>query len=632
MTIALAFFLLYLCHMFIKTADKKDAHTGKIYRYHKLCESYRIGNKTRHRTILVLGKLEDIQSDREKKMLADCIERYLGENGELFPADVPAHVEKLARHFTAQIQHKGFNKPGLQAGPVHDYVHNDTDFQHVDLSSVEMEDVREVGVEWLCKQVVEELRLGDFLRGLDWSEFQVETALIHLISRACYPASEHKTARWINENSAVCELFNRSPGGINRFGLYRAAQMLYQEKEGIEKHLSVRSNELFDLQDKIILYDLTNMYFEGRKAGSEIARFGKSKEKRSDAKLVSLALVVNREGFVKYSRICRGNIADCKTLEETLEDLSRGTSQTGRKPIVVIDAGIATEDNLALLKSKGYEYVCVSRSTLKDYKLSTEGVVHLEDKRENPIDVCWVEGEDREDHYLHVHSQMKAVKESSMSDHFCDRFEEELDHVARAIHKKGGTKKYGKVMERIGRIKERYPAANKHYEIEVTPKDGLAVAVSWKRKALEAPSGEGEYFLRTCIGQQDEKLVWEIYNTIRYIEEVFRVLKTDLSIRPIFHKKDENTIAHLFLGILAYSIVNMVRYRLKKHGIHHDWRNIVRIMNTQKTGTITMNRKDSKKVHLRLCSKPTPGAQEIYTAMGYKMMPFHRKKFVFPES
>ena len=487
-------------------------------------------------------------------------------------------------------------------------------------------------MEWFCKQVLEELRLGDFLRGLDWSEFQVETALIHLVSRACYPASEHKTARWINENSAIAELFNRSPGGINRFGLYRAAQMLYQEKEGIEKHLSVRSNELFDLQDKIILYDLTNMYFEGRKATSEIARFGKSKEKRSDAKLVSLALVVNREGFVKYSRICRGNIADCKTLEDTLEDLSRSTSQTGRKPIVVIDAGIATEDNLTLLKSKGYQYVCVSRSTLKDYKLSTEGVVHLEDKRENPIDVCWVAGEDREDHYLHVHSQLKAVKESSMSDHFCDRYEEELDNVSRAIHKKGGTKKYGKVMERIGRIKERYPAANKHYEIEVTPKDGLAVAVCWKRKALAGPSGEGEYFLRTCIGQQEEKLVWEIYNTIRYIEEAFRILKTDLSIRPVFHKKDENTIAHLFLGIMAYSIVSTVRYRLKKHGIHHDWRNLVRIMNTQKAGTITMNRKDGKKVHLRLCSKPTLGAQEIYAAMGYKMMPFHRKKFVFPES
>lgn len=618
--------------MFIKKADKKDPNTGKIYRYNKLCESYRIGNKTRHRTILVLGKLEEIQSEREKKMLADCIERNLGENLELFPAAVPAHVEKLAGFFSAQIQRKGFNKPGLQKGPGHDHNHNATEFQQVDLSSIEMEDVREVGVEWLCKQVLEELRLGDFLRGLSWSEFQVETALIHLVSRASYPASEHKTACWINENSAVAGLFNRSPGGINRFGLYRAAQMLYQEKEGIEKHLSVTSNDLFDLEDKIILYDLTNMYFEGRKATSEIARFAKSKEKRSDAKLVSLALVVNREGFVKYSRICRGNIADCKTLEETLKDLSRSTSQTGRKPIVVIDAGIATQDNLALLKSKGYQYVCVSRTTLKNYQLSTEGVVHLKDKRENPIDVCWVSGEDQEDHYLHVHSQMKAMKESSMSDHFSQRYEEELDNVAHAINKKGGTKKYGKVMERIGRIKERYPTANKHYEIEVTQKGDLAVAVSWKRKALAGPSGEGEYFLRTCIGQQEEKLVWEIYNTIHYIEETFRILKTDLCIRPIFHKKDENTIAHLFLGIMAYSIVNTVRYRLKKHGIRHDWRNLVRIMNTQKAGTITMNRKDGKKVHIRLCSKPTQGAQEIYAAMGYKKMPFHKKKFVFPES
>lgn len=632
MALALEFSFLYLCCMFIKTADKKDAHTGKIYRYYKLCESYRIGNKTRHRTIFILGKLEDIQSDREKKILADCIERYLGENREMFPADVPDHIEKLARYFSAQIRRKRFNQHGQKDKPIQSHTQVYTDFQQVDLSSVEMEDVREVGVEWLCKQVVEELGLGDLLSGLGWSEFQVETALIHLISRAAYPASEHKTAQWIQENSAVTELFNQTPDRINRFNLYRASQLLYKEKEGIEKHLSVRTNELFDLHDKIILYDLTNMYFEGRKISSKIARFGKSKEKRSDAKLVSLALVVNQEGFVKYSRIYRGNIADCKTLEETLEDLSVSTSMTGRKPIVVIDAGISTEDNLDMLKSKSYPYVCVSRSMLKNYQLSTDGQVHLEDKRENSIEVCWVKTEAGSDQYLHVHSQMKAMKESSMNDHFCDRYEAELDNAAQAIHKKGGTRKYGKVMERIGRIKERYPAANKHYEIEVTEKDGLAAAVSWKRKPLSIPSGEGEYFLRTSIGQRDEKLVWDIYNTIRFIEEVFRILKSDLSIRPIFHKKDENTIAHLFLGILAYSIVNTVRYRLKRHGIHHDWRNIVRIMNTQKTGTIIMNRKDSKKVYLRLCSKPTLGVQEIYTAMGYKMMPFHRKKFVFPES
>ena len=160
--------------MFIKIADKKEANTGKIYRYYKLCESYRIGDKTRHRTMLVLGKLEEIQSDREKKMLADRIEHYLSEDLEMFPADVPEHIEKLARHFSGQIKQQRFNKPSQQEKPVAGIVQDHTDFQQVDLSSVEMEDVREVGVEWLCKQAVEELGLGELLRGFGWSEFQAE--------------------------------------------------------------------------------------------------------------------------------------------------------------------------------------------------------------------------------------------------------------------------------------------------------------------------------------------------------------------------------------------------------------------------------------------------------------------------
>jgi hypothetical protein len=634
-TIAAYIPILYLYHMFIKTADKKDQATGKIYRYYKLCESYRIGDKTRHRTILVLGKLEEIQSDTDKKLLADRIEQYLSGSNALFTIDTPPHIDILAKQFSSQIKRKGLASHSIeQPSPSTTQQRQRKDIQRIDVSSIEMEDVREIGIEWLCKQTLEKLGLREFLEGLGWSLLQVDAALMHIISKAAFPSSENKIAQWINDNSAVAELFNRDPLSINRFHLYRASMMLYRQKEGIEKFLSSRTNELFDIQDKIILYDLTNTYFEGRKAASKIARFGKSKERRNDAKVVVLALVVNVEGFVKYSHIYRGNIADCKTLEETLEGLSLSTSTTSRKPVVVIDAGIATDENLRMLRSKQYQYVCVSRSRLKEYKLSERGIVHMQDKREQSIDVCWVENNQDDDQYLYVRSHMKAVKESSMNDHFCDRYEEELDNVARAIHKKGGTKRYGKVMERIGRIKERYPTANKHYEIEVKQQDGITTEVTWKRKGrpVNSKPGEGVYFIRTSLPLADEKLVWDIYNTIRQIEEAFRILKTDLSIRHIFHKKDEHTMAHLFLGIIAYTVVHTIRHRLKNYGIHHDWQNIVRVMNTQKAGTITMNRGDGKQLNVRVCSKPTLGAQEIYSAMDYKQMPFYRKKFVFPES
>lgn len=616
--------------MFIKASDKKDKTTGKIYRYYKLCESYRIGNSIRHRTLLALGKLDEIQSDSEKKLLADRIEYILKGSLEIFPSDVPEHIEKLAEYFSLRLQRQGFSRDATAKVAAEGSEQQTSDYQMVNLSSIAMEDVREVGIEWLCKQVVDQLGLGDFLKGLGWRDSDVETALIHIISKASFPCSEHKTAQWIQDNSSVAELFDKRPDSIDRFDLYRASKLLYRDKDAIEKHLSVKTNQLFDIEDKIILYDLTNTYFEGRKASSKIARFAKSKKKRNDAKVVALALVVNVEGFVKYSRIYQGNIADSKTLQNTLEDLSLGTSLTGRKPTVVLDAGIATKDNLNMLVAEGYRYVSVSRSKLKDYKLCDDGI-QIEDKRKNPIQVRWVDNAQEADQYLYIKSQLKALKEHAMNDHFCERYEEELNNIASAIHKKGGTKTYGKVMERLGRLKERYPAANMHYQIQVTEKQGVATEVSWKRKPMSAPPGEGVYFIRTNIEQTDEKLVWDIYNTIRNIEQAFRVLKSDLALRPVFHKTDENTVSHLFLGILAYSIVNTVRHKLKQQGIKHDWQNIVRIMNTQKTGTITMDRSDGKKVHIRLCSKPSQLAQEIYKAMGYKMMPFYRKKFVFPE-
>jgi transposase len=616
--------------MFIKAADKKDKTTGKVYRYYKLCESYRIGNKTRHKTIHTLGKIDEIGTNEEKKILADRIEQLLKGGQTLFCLDIPEYIEKLARHYYALIKRKRTISPILQPESIKSKA-LDKDYQLVDVSSLSMEDVREIGCEWLCKQVLEELDVETFLKSQNWTKKQIDTALLHLISKATYPASEHKTAQWINENSSVSELFGQEPLSINRFHLYKASKMLYKVKDGLEDYLSVKTNELFDLEDKIILNDLTNIYFEGRKVGSQLAKFHRSKEKRNDAKLVALALVVNVEGFVKYSKIYRGNIADCKTLENIVSQLALRTSFTGRKPTVVIDAGIATDENLKMLNQKEYSYVCVTRSKLKDYKFSGDKVVQLQDKRNHPIEVRWVEKQGQTDRYLYVHSQLKAIKESSMDEHFSERYEEELENLAQSIHKKRGTKKYDKVMERIGRIKERYSTANKHYEITVKAENNIAILITWKRKPAPIRAQEGVYFLRTNLEQTDEKQMWDIYNTIREIEATFRILKSDLSLRPIYHQKDDSTEAHLFLSILAYVIVSTIRYKLKKQGINHDWQNIVRIMNTQKAGTISMNLKDNKQINKRICSIPSASAQEIYSATNYKHMPFYRKNIVLPE-
>ena len=217
-----------------------------------------------------------------------------------------------------------------------------------------------------------------------------------------------------------------------------------------------------------------------------------------------------------------------------------------------------------------------------------------------------------------------------MAAHFSVRFEEDLNTLSSGLAKKG-TKKSEKVWERIGRIKERYPAANKRYTIDVQSNDAIATSVTWSRKNTEIKSTDGVYFLRCSQTDLDEKSLWNIYNTLTEIEATFRTLKTDLSLRPVYHQRDINSESHIFLGILAYSIVAAIRYQLKQKNIHHDWSNIVRKMNTQKNVTTAMINEKGKKILIKTCSNPTPDVIDIYDALNYKKRPFTRRKFVFPK-
>jgi hypothetical protein len=335
------------------------------------------------------------------------------------------------------------------------------------------------------------------------------------------------------------------------------------KKGAMEQHLSMRTNELFDIEDKIMLYDLTNTYSEGRKEGSQLAKFGRSKEKRNDAKLVVLALVVNPEGFIKYSSVLQGNMADPDTLEGMIDKLRVKTSSSAKKALVVIDAGIATEKNLAMIKGKGYDYLCASRSTLKNYRLEAgAGTVTVSDNKKQKIGLCRVKSDRNTDYYLRVESQSKELKERSMNQQFRERFEEGLQKIAESLSKKGGVKQEDKVHERIGRLKQKYPSIQRYFDIELEIKEEVAVkgkkkgkeaaqekkrvatSMKWSLKeGVDINARSGVYFLRTSLEANSEAVLWQCYNIIREIEATFRTLKTELDLRPIYHQKDENTMA-----------------------------------------------------------------------------------------
>jgi transposase len=414
--------------------------------------------------------------------------------------------------------------------------------------------------------------------------------------------------------------------------LYKSSLDLYRHKDDIEKHLSHRTNELFDLEDKIILYDLTNTYFEGTKTGSKVANFGRSKEKRSDAKLVVLALVCNVEGFIKYSSILEGNIADSATLGEMIDKLAGHTCSGGGT--VVIDAGIATKDNLALITAKGFKYLCVSNTQPKGYTVVVDRpAASIKTKSGHNIALQAVSTPEHTDYFLEVKSPLKKAKEQGMKSQFESRFEDMLKLANKALSSKSGIKKLDKVHERIGRAREKYPSVAKYYDIAVKSdkKTGLATQITWEKNAekeTEKNASLGRYFLRTNLDVKDEAIIWNIYNTIREIETVFRTLKTDLDLRPIYHKNDDATMAHLHLGILAYWLVNTIRFQLKRNNINSQWKEIVRIGNTQKMITTTGTNESGVLRQARKCSEPDTALKNIYKLLGHKSKPFTKRKSV----
>ena len=608
--------------MYFKCSIRPHPQTGSITGYYRLVESYRnADNRICHRTILNVGFMEDTNVDQRNKIQKQLTDRY--EHKQiLFEETDPVVIKYVEELWQRIIENKRL-----------DIVGADQSSRMVNIDTVKHRDVREIGAEWIGYNAWEKLELTQFLINKGWTEEQVQLAATQVISRAVYPASELKTTRWIRENSAVWELTGYDIEKLTKDKLYQSALSLYELKDDLEKHLSKRTNELFDIEDKIILYELTNTYFEGEKSNSKLAKFGRSKEKRNDAKLVVMALVVNIEGFIKYSSIHQGNIADCDTLSTMIDKLASHTCKD-RKAVIVLDAGIATEENLELIEAKGYKYLCVSRSKLKDYHpIQDRLTVLMETKSKQYVRLKAVSTEKNTDYYLEVKSPAKEMKETGMKNQFEQRFEEALQRIHKGIHNKGGVKQADKVHQRIGRAKERYPSVQQYYIIDVSVDEVTKTVreITWKKDAekhRDKSQGLGIYFLRTNLKLADEVIIWNIYNTIREIENTFRTLKTELDLRPIYHKNDNATLAHLHLGILAYWLVNTVRHQLKSKNINSCWTEIVRIGNTQKVITTTAKNSLEQLVSIRKCSEPDKNLQDIYDILKSKYQPFRKRKSV----
>jgi hypothetical protein len=600
--------------MYFEAFHRNNPATGEMDKYYRILMSVRVGRKMRHVSVLSVGFLDKDLTKQQLNEIGAGLESKYRHQQQLFEPSCEK-VKSLIDSFWDRITAESRLDIRLY----------DPNSRHIKVDTMTHEYVREVGAEWLVYNAWKELRLDEALHKAELSPEEIKFAQTQIISRVIYPGSELATAKVIHQNSAVCELTGFPIDKINKDRLYRGARKLYNHKDQLEKHLSSRTNEIFNYEEKIILYDLTNSYFEGKKETSELAQYGRSKEKRNDAKLVVLALAVNPLGFIKYSSIHEGNFADSSDITAVLDGLIKNT---GIEPkTVVMDAGIASKENLKVVVDKGYNYLCVSRDKPVNYTYvenSKDTVVHTNGKKQ--IKLKKVKSEDGTNYYFEIKSPDKALKESGMKNKFETLFEEQLKIAKDALSKPKGTKEIKKVHQRIGRARQKYPSTHGRYIIEVVEdaEKGIATDIKWRKdetKEQEKVNSLGRYFLKTNMNLDEDPSVWHTYNIIRNVEDTFSTLKTDLDLRPIWHHNDENTRAHLHLGILAYWLVNTIRCRLKEQGIRFRWPEILRIASSQKFITTKGQNAAGRNIETRKCSEPEPDLIALQQALGISSKP-----------
>lgn len=607
--------------MYIKRVRKSNPRSKKVYEYLHLVENVRTQKGPRQRLILNLGAI-DIPKEHYKE-LANCIEAMLTGQKKLFSTD--PEINKLARKAANRIRIKKAAPQPIEK-PIEET------YQQVDVASMEAGQVRSLGPEYLCHSIWNELGLTELLisEGIAPSVIPLMEALV--IGRLVSPGSELHTWNWAEYRSALYELTGR-PSHPSLNSMYRVGDRLFTCKDALEAHLADREKDLFDLPERICLFDLTNSYFEGNAADNPKARRGHSKEKRSDCKLLTLALVVDELGFAKYSRLYPGNQAECNTFKEILESVVALRPTLARDRTVIIDAGIATEDNVSFLKARGFHYIIVQRGKADFTPDDTSTMTVIRDNDQYTLEVKRHELENEA--LLLCRSTGRTGKDRGIRSRQEKLFLERLEYYRDGLGKKGRTKRYQKVVEMIGRLREKYPRASRLYDIDVIPAESTgnrldAREIVWeKRPRYDTECRfEGCYVLRTDHTRWSDQEIWETYVMLTRVEKAFRSLKSSLGLRPNFHQMELRADTHMFISVLAYHILHAIEHKLRLVGDHRSWASIRDILSTHQRLTVEFNVKERETIerhHLRLSSTAEPEHRQLYQHLGIKEEPLPRK-------
>lgn len=540
---------------------------GKQHAYWALMESYRTTRGPRQRVVAYLGQLDEAHRLGVHQAAAGTAGNH---QKKLFDNTPPTWVE-------------------------------------VDVKRVRVENRRAFGGPWLGLELIHAVGLKEWLaqtmphgeEDIPWSLM----ALVLILCRLCRPSSELHIAEHVYTHSALADLLGIPPEKINEQRLYRALDALLPHKEALEVFLKDRLGELFGLEYDLLLYDVTSTYFEGQAAGNPQARRGYSRDHRPDCKQVCIGLVVSKCGMPLGYEVFAGNRADVTTLQEVVETMERRYGKADR--IWVADRGMVSAENIEFLQQNGRRYIVgTPKSMLKQF----ERELLTEDWRavREGLEVKLCSAPDGQETFVLCRSRDRREKEKAMHERFEKRIEEGLRRIEAGCQKQH--LKPLVVAQRLGRLLGQNSRAAGLFQTEVqTAADGRAI-LAWKKVEAWrdwAALSEGCYLLRSNVADWSEEELWKAYIQLTEAEGAFRIHKSDLRLRPLWHQKEERVQAHILVCFLAYVLWKTLGQKCRRAGLGDEPRRVFEELSQIELVDVVLPTRQGTEIRRRCITEPT---------------------------
>ena len=587
-------------------------YKGKTYTNYVLVESVHTAKGPRQKTVCSLGDLSPRPRAEWLKLARKIEDALVGQDDLLDAAD--GEVADIVRRVRARRADRGEVTPAPSLSRTARGA-----LIKVDPSRVTTERHREAGPVHVGHQFWQRLGLDRILRDCGLSATAQRLACAMALNRLIAPCSEHAMPDWIRR-TALADILGVDFGGLTEDPLYAVLDKLYPHRAAIEAALVARERSLFNLDATIYLYDLTSTYFEGECARNGKAKRGYSRDHRADCKQVVVGLVVSREGFPITHEVFAGNTQDRTTLAAMLDRLAeRAGLRQGAT--VVVDRGMAFDDNLAEITDRKLHYVVASRQPERDRWLAdledTDGFAPVL-RQPSPLNPAQKKTTieiktrvDGEKTYALCRSEQRIAKDRAIRTKQEGRLRADLDRLAKRVAEKKLVKAE-KVNQAIGRLKERYPRVARYFDLSYDAQTATLQAQFNADKHAKAERLDGCYLIKTDRNDLSGDELWRIYILLTRAENAFRDMKSPLAERPIFHHTERRTEAHIFLCVLAYHLLIAIERTLLDQGIHSSWPTVRDTLKSHQICTIVLPADDGSCLRIRKAATPEPDVLDLY--------------------